>query len=94
MHPSKLLLVLATAAILAFRVNLYLEGDWRGEYYLLLLVPSVVVLTTYVWRTGDSRLLSEPLNLRRVIWNYAVEQGWWVAFWLILILLFATVFDR
>ena len=94
MAPSKALVLLALVAILVLSGFLYSDGNWRGEYYLMYLVPPVVVLIVYAIRTGDVSFLSQPVDWRKSIWNYFVDSGWWVLFWLVLIFGFAVAGGR
>ena len=94
MHVSKILLLVLSFVLLAYCVFLFLQGDPRGEYWLIALLPPIVVLTVYAVRTWGSAENAEPLRPGRVLRHYFASHGWWVLFWLVLILLFSTLLDR
>jgi hypothetical protein len=83
---------IVTVALIAYLFYLWTTGFEIAEHWLLLILPPFFAIVIYVLRTGDTRSLEEPLSARRIAWKYLMEEGWWVAMWLVLIFGFGYFF--
>jgi hypothetical protein len=70
------------------------HGSPVAERWLIYLVPAVLALFIYLVATRGAPEHREPLPAMQLARAHFRDDGWWVLFWLVLILLFSTVFTR
>jgi hypothetical protein len=88
-HPSKALVLLLVAALLAFCIALAIQGHATASHYVIPLAIGLLLLVFGLWHgTVDGE---NSVRFSEVVRDYMSQEGWFVLIFLLALLLFVAL---